>query len=81
MAAAYAVRITRVNKQVIRSEQPKFNNEEFERWIEDHGEEGYFLRDEETPLDCGYFAEPVFFQMYMFKSNDTAALFREVRHK
>lgn len=77
MMVAYAVVMSEENMLVIASEHPKFDKAEFRKWLADHGE-GYFLRDESSPLDCQYFEPTVFAQMYLFESGDESALFRRV---
>lgn len=76
---AYACLAISENLDAILSEAgSRFDREYIERWIEDNGGVGYFLRDESTPLDCNLFSREVFFDIYSFKSNDTSALFRRV---
>lgn len=75
---AYAVRIKKENKQVIASEHPKFDEAEFNKWLETH-KDGYFLRDPDSALDCHYFVDYVFIQMYRFDPPGTGALFERVR--
>lgn len=76
---AYAVEITKENIQgVIRSEAGK----EFDlitalQWLDEHGE-GWFLRDEESVLDCQFFMPEVFAEMYAFAANDRSSLLRHV---
>lgn len=77
---AYAVAVTEENiRGVIRSEAgPNFDLEFALAWLEEHGE-GWFLRDEESPLDCQFFMPLVFVEMYQFASSlDQASLFRQV---
>lgn len=77
---AYAVAITEDNiRGVICSEAgPGFDLDFALAWLEEHGE-GWFLRDEESPLDCQFFMPLVFVEMYMFTSSlDSNSLFRQV---
>lgn len=77
--SAYAVAITEDNvRGVIHSEAGlNFNLEYALNWLKAHGE-GWFLRDEESPLDCQFFMPLVFEELYMFTSNDEHSLFRHV---
>jgi len=77
--SAYAIRITKDNLQgVIRSEAGlDFDLEEALDWLKDH-EEGWFLRDPGSPLDCEFFMPEIFAEMYIFLSNDTSSLIRRV---
>lgn len=74
---AYAVLIIPGNLNAIASEKPDFDFEETMQWLEQH-EVGYFLRDEESVLDCKYFEEMVFFEMYAFEEADDGSIFRRV---
>jgi len=76
---AYAIKITPENlRGVIRSEAGRdFDLEMALQWLEEH-EEGWFLRDEGSPLDCQFFVPMVFFEMYVFTSHDESSLFRNV---
>lgn len=77
---AYAVAITEENlRGVIRSEAGSNFDLEFAlAWLEEHGE-GWFLRDEESALDCQFFMPMVFVEMYQFVSSlDHTSLFRQV---
>lgn len=77
---AYAVAINEANiRGVIHSEAgADFNLELALAWLKEH-EEGWFLRDEESPLDCQFFMPEVFAEMYMFTSPiDSTSLFRQV---
>jgi hypothetical protein len=74
---AYACRISEENFDAIASEKPDFDREQTLQWLEQNGT-GYFLRDESTNLDCGYFVDDNFFQMYTFDSTDKQDLFRRV---
>lgn len=74
---AVACRISEENFGAIASEKPDFDLEKTKEWLEQNGQ-GYFLRDPESPLDCGYFVDEVFFQLYIFESGDQSALFRHV---
>lgn len=69
--------MTMNNMWVIASEKPDFDKEEFINWLEEH-EEGYFLRDPESVLDCQYFEPTVFLEIYTFTSPDRGELFRRV---
>lgn len=77
--SAYAVKITEDNiRGVIRSEAGKsFNLSIALSWLEEH-EEGWFLRDESSPLDCEFFMPEVFAEMYAFTSDDKSSLIRHV---
>jgi hypothetical protein len=72
---AYACRITKENFGAIASEKPDFDEEYTLRWLDDHGT-GYFLRDPSSALDCQYFDDDVFFEIYIFQSKDEGELFR-----
>lgn len=76
---AWAVPITEENLYgVIRSEAgSKFDLEYALNWLYEH-EEGWFLRDEESPLDCQFFTSEVFKELYQFTSPDKHSLFRHV---
>lgn len=76
---AYAIAITEDNlRGVIHSEAGlNFNLEAALKWLEDH-EEGWFLRDLGSPLDCEFFMPEVFKEMYIFMNDDTSALIRSV---
>jgi hypothetical protein len=77
--SAYAIAITEENlRGVIHSEAgPSYDLETALSWLEDH-EEGWFLRDPGSPLDCEFFMPEVFFEMYIFLSNDKESLIRRV---
>lgn len=77
--ASYAIAITKDNiRGVIQSEAGlKFNLETALCWLEDH-EEGWFVRDPESPLDCEFFMPEVFEEMYMFIANDYDSLIRRI---
>lgn len=76
--SAYAIQITRANLWAIRSEHPHFEEVTFHKWIESHGETGYFIRDERSPsFDCQYMDVDVFAQIYMFE-NGRGELFRKI---
>lgn len=77
MSGAYACRISEENFKAIASEKPDFDRDQTLEWLEHNGQ-GYFLRDPSTNLDCGYFVDEVFFQMYMFNEADPETLFRRV---
>lgn len=78
MSGAYACRISEENFKAIASEKPDFDREETLEWLERNGQ-GYFLRDPGNQnLDCGYFVDEVFQQIYIFDEADTQALFRRV---
>jgi len=76
---AYVVAITEENiKGVIRSEAGlDFDLDYALDWLEEHGE-GWFLRDEESPLDCQFFEPEVFKEFYIFSSMNDNSLFRQV---
>lgn len=78
--AAYAIYITEENlRGVIRSEAgSNYDLELSLQWLAEHGE-GWFLRDETSPLDCQFFVPEVFFETYNFVSNDEALLIRHVK--
>lgn len=81
MALAWACRVTEENKQAIASESGKLWDEIFfKQWLTEHPD-GWFLRDPESSLDCHYFAESVFAEMYQFEAGDVNALFRHVKSK
>jgi hypothetical protein len=76
---AHAIAITEENvRGVIQSEAgPSFDLEKALQWLEEH-EEGWFLRDPSSPLDCEFFMPEVFNQMYIFLSMDQSSLIRRV---
>lgn len=76
---AWAVAITEDNlRGVIRSEAgPNFNLELALDWLKEY-EEGWFLRDEESPFDCQFFTSEIFEEIYQFASPDNNSLFRRV---
>jgi|KBSMisStandDraft_5_1062788.scaffolds.fasta_scaffold2185290_1 hypothetical protein len=74
---AYAVRISPENFGAICSEKPDFNQEEALKWLEQH-KQGYFVRDDESSLDCQYFEDTSFFAVYTFADKDPRALFRRI---
>lgn len=74
---AYACRISAENAQVIASENPHFDLEKFQEWLNTH-ESGYFLRDEDSVFDCKYLADDVFALMYAFDRGGESELFRRV---
>lgn len=76
---AYAVAVTEDNiKGVIRSEAGRsFNLERALDWLKVH-EEGWFLRDEESALDCQFFMPEVFEEMYKFTYSESTSLLRSV---
>lgn len=77
-SGAYACRISEENFGAIASEKPDFDREQAIQWLEQNGQ-GYFLRDPDNPnLDCGYFVDEVFYQVYTFDEADTEELFRRV---
>lgn len=78
--AAYAIYITEENlRGVILSEAgPNYDLELSLQWLEEHSE-GWFLRDDMSPLDCQFFVPEVFFETYRFTNNDEAQLIRHVR--
>ena len=66
------------NFQAIMSEAGRnFDRAFLEAWIAKE-ENGYFLRDETSPLDCYLIEESKFLQMYMFERCDPNVLFRHV---
>jgi hypothetical protein len=73
--------MTRENRWVIASENPRFNLEEFDAWIKEHGETGYFVRIPTGAFDCKYMTEWVFNELYEFASGDTDAMFRRINDK
>jgi hypothetical protein len=77
--SAYAIAITEDNlRGVIQSEAGlNFDLEMALLWLEEH-EEGWFLRDPGSPLDCEFFMPEVFAEMYGFLSNDQSSLIRRV---
>lgn len=77
--SAYAVAVTEDNiRGVIHSEAgPSFDVEWALTWLKVH-EEGWFLRDEESSLDCQFFMPEVFEELYTFTSHDNNSLFRHV---
>ena len=78
MGDAYVCRVTEENMPAIASEFGKgWDRDKVVRWLEVH-EEGYFLRDPSSVLDCNFFVPAVFYRMYMFENDDTHALFRRV---
>lgn len=74
---AYAVQIKPENFGAIASEKPDFDLESTKKWLDFH-EEGYFLRDPESALDCKYFESTVFSQMYTFSHPNSTELFKRV---
>lgn len=76
---AHAIAITEENvRGVIQSEAGSYYNLETAlKWLEEH-EEGWFLRDPSSPLDCEFFMPEVFNEMYMFLSKDQSSLIRRV---
>ena len=80
MRIAHAIAITEENIYgVIRSEAgPDFDIEYALNWLYEH-EEGWFLRDEESELDCQFFEPDIFKEFYRFSSiQDTDSLLRQV---
>jgi hypothetical protein len=77
---AYACRISEENLPAIRSEHPRFSLEEIRAWMAQHGN-GYFLRDQDSSLDCHYFEDTVFAEMYIFEGGDLDQLFRKVQKR
>jgi hypothetical protein len=77
--AAYVVAITEDNIYgVIRSEAgPNYDLDAALDWLAEYGE-GWFLRDEETVLDCQFFAPDVLKKFYYFANIDDHSLFRRV---
>lgn len=75
---AYACRVTPENMGAIASEfgKRKWDLQEAMQWLEEHGD-GWFLRDDSSPLDCHFFEPTVFFEMYAF-DGDSNSLFRRV---
>lgn len=67
------------NMQVIASEKPDFDRDEFLEFLETHGG-GYFLRDPDSVYDCQYFDPDIFPELYSFASPPRGELFRYV-HK
>ncbi len=76
---AWACRTTRANQAVIASENPNFDKAQFDKWLVDHDESGYFIRDPYSPFDCRYIVEFLFHQMYAFEANDEGQLFRQIK--
>lgn len=74
---AYACRISVENTQIIASENPTFNLDEFKVWLEVH-EDGYFLRDEGSLFDCKYLAVEVFKELYAFEPGGESEIFRRI---
>jgi hypothetical protein len=74
---AWACLITRLNRAVIASENPQFDEAEFDQWLRDHPV-GYFVRDPDSPFDCRYMSDLVFHEMYIFEHGDEDALFRKI---
>jgi hypothetical protein len=74
---AWACKISKENFQAIASEHPKFDLEEIKDWLAVH-EEGYFVRDEDSMLDCSYMQIDVFKTIYKFHSNDLDSMFRQI---
>jgi hypothetical protein len=77
--AAYVVKITEDNlRGVIRSEAgPNYDLDAALDWFNEHGE-GWFLRDEETVLDCQFFVPDILTKFYKFTNVDDHSLFRRV---
>lgn len=77
--AAYAIALTENNiRGVIISEAgPGFNVDLALQWFKDH-EEGWFIRDPESPLDCAFIMPEVFGEIYMFVSDDQSSLIRRI---
>jgi hypothetical protein len=81
MTLAWACKVTKNNLAVIASESgPKFDRQFAENWLAEHGE-GFFLRDEASPLDCHFFVPEVFQDFYVFAHDDDSSLFRKVIKK
>jgi hypothetical protein len=77
--AAYAVHVTPENRHAIASEHPRFDLAEFNQWLLEHGENGYFIRDDRSAaFDCQYMDVEVFQTIYMFERGGTADLFRRI---
>lgn len=76
---AYAVAITEDNlRGVILSEAgPGFDLDLALDWLKEY-EEGWFLRDEESALDCQFMVPSIFKELYKFISSDNDSLFRQV---
>lgn len=77
---AWACKINRENQAAIISEHPKFDLDEFEKWLRDH-KDGYFVRDPSSPFDCRYFSELTFYEFYLFMPGNQDALFRQIIKK
>lgn len=76
--SAYVIAVKEENLSAIASEAgTSFNLDYARAWLIEHGS-GYFLRDESSPLDCQFFEEIVFLEMYVFEHPDDGALFRRV---
>lgn len=77
--AAYAIAMTEENIYgIIRSEAGLgYDPENAMKWLKEFGQ-GWFLRDETTPLDCRFFVPETFDAMYKFVSNDQNQLMRQV---
>lgn len=79
---AYVVAVTEENlRGVILSEAgPSFDLALSLAWLKEHGE-GWFLRDENSTLDCQFFMTEVLEEMYDFSPHDEHSLFRRVKSK
>lgn len=76
---AYAIAVTEENlRGVILSEAGRdFDLEGALLWLKDH-ESGWFIRDPGSPLDCAFFMQEVFQEMYDFLNDDQSSLIRMV---
>lgn len=76
---AYAIRVTEANiKSIILSEAGEsYNVIDALKWLQEHGE-GWFLRDEDSVLDCKFFRPEIFTVMYKFVDYDDGRLIHQV---
>ena len=76
---AYAVAVTEANiRTAIRSEAGRsFDLDIALSWLEEH-QGGWFLRDENSPLDCEMFDAEIFGELYKFVDYDQNLIFQKV---
>ena len=78
MSIACAAEIIEVNYDAILSEAAgSFDRAFLLAWVVEN-KEGFFLRDETSPLDCLLIPFDQFFTLYHFERGDVGAMFRRV---
>ena len=79
MSAAYAIAVTEENlRGVIASEAGSdYDLDQALAWLSFH-EEGWFVRDEESSLDCYFFRPEAFEEAYAFSEYDEGVLISRI---